>query len=288
MSNPPFHSHPSIATPHGFFTAQGGVSEGIYTSLNCGPGSDDNPDAVAENRRRVAQAMSFDAPQLCTLSQTHSATCLTIDAPIDRNNVPEADAMATNQPNLLLGILTADCGPVLFADEQAGVIGAAHAGWKGAVGGVLENTLQAMESLGANRSNITAILGPCIHQASYEVSEEFLTPFLKQDQGNEQFFTRHCEEKTKRMTKQSPASWNNSSETTPAAQDPRLRGDDNIRHFFNLPAYIRHCLQQSGLQRIEHIAIDTYPEENHCFSNRRRTHKSEPDYGRQISVIGMK
>ncbi len=231
---------------HGFFGRSGGVSEGIYASLNCGAGSDDAASNVAENKHRITQELG--AQQLCSLHQVHSADVVTVNAVFA--DKPKADAMVTNQPGIALGILTADCGPVLFADAQAGVIGAAHAGWKGAHGGVLENTVTAMEALGASRSNITAALGPTISQASYEVGEAFRANIVAEDETLHRFFT-----------------------------------DD---HYFNLPAYICHRLTRLGLARVEDLAIDTYANKQDYFSYRRKTHLDEPDYGRQISAIMIK
>lgn len=232
---------------HGFFGRKGGVSEGLYASLNCGAGSKDAPQSVAENKRRVREALG--AHQLVTLSQVHSADVMII-AERDALSGQSADALVTNQSGIALGILTADCGPVLFADSEAGVIGAAHAGWKGAAGGVLEHTVSAMESLGAQRGRIVAALGPTIAQASYEVGAEFKAGLLAKDAANERFF--------------------------------------NEALHFNLPAYICARLAQMGLASAEDLAIDTYSNEQDYFSYRRTTHQSEPDYGRQISCIMLK
>lgn len=233
---------------HGFFTRQGGVSEGLYASLNCGPGSQDTTEAVAENRRRVQAALG--ASHLQTLYQIHSAEVIRLTAPLAEK--PKADALVTNQPGLAIGILTADCGPVLFADEAAGVIGAAHAGWKGATGGVLQHTLDAMETLGAQRARIVAVLGPTIAQVSYEVGAEFYDMLCALDTANEAFF---------------------------------IASDTPARKRFDLPGYIRASLRQSGVTSVEDLAIDTYSNEAEYFSYRRTTHRSEPDYGRQISAI---
>lgn len=240
---------------HGFFTRLGGVSEGIYESLNCGPGSGDDPQAVTENRRRVMEELEAEEASLFTLSQIHSNKVVCVRVPWSDAARPQADAMVTNLPNHALGILTADCGPVLFADAKAGVIGAAHAGWKGSLGGVLENTIAAMEQLGATRAHIVAVLGPCIAKESYEVGSEFYENFMA------------------------------------------VRGDYHAHfsasakagHFyFDLSAFILEQLRESGLSQLSSLAMDTYTDETRFFSYRRSTHRGEPDYGRQISVVMLK
>lgn len=248
-------THPSLTLPgigHGFFGREGGVSEGIYAGLNCGVGSRDDAAHIAENRRRVAQHFGLPASQLSTLYQIHSAEVVTLLSPVDPANKPQADAMVTATPGIALGILTADCGPVLFADPVARVIGAAHAGWKGAVGGVLEATLRAMQSLGARTENIHAVLGPTIAQASYEVGAEFFDRFSTLEQEN--FFTR----------------------STRAGH-----------HYFDLPAYITTRLAAAGLAKVSNLAMDTCVREADFFSYRRTTLRGEPDYGRQVSVITL-
>lgn len=248
---------------HGFFTRKGGVSGGIYASLNGGPGSKDDPQAVAENRRRIVAELG--AAQLLSLHQIHSAEAITVREAFTQK--PQADAMVTDRPGLALGILSADCGPVLLADAQAGVIGAAHAGWKGATGGVLEETLTAMEALGAQRERIAAALGPTIAQASYEVSHDFFALLCKEDSENERFFA---------------------SLPSPLLNAPPERGrqrERSLSFHFDLPAYILHRLRRAGLQRLEDLAMDTYANEAEWFSYRRATHRGEPDYGRQISAI---
>lgn len=253
MNHPPFSTHDALAHPslaHGFFGRNGGVSTGLYASLNAGIGSRDEADHVRENRARITQAIAgFPHTPLLSLYQIHSPTVLTVDAPFTSDR-PQADALVTRTPNLALGILTADCGPVLFADAQAGVIGAAHAGWKGAHSGVLENTLAAMEALGAQRANIAAVLGPCIHQKSYEVGSEFLARFKPEEQKH--FF---------------------------------IAGAAPEKYFFDLPAYILARLRAAGLLRVAQIPHDTCVEEEAYFSYRRSTLRGEPDYGRQLSVI---
>jgi len=243
---------PGVA--HGFFGREGGVSTGIYESLNCGPGSKDVPESVAENRRRVAAALAPDI-KLLSLSQIHSSHVLTLPA-WGGEGRPEGDAMVTATPGLALGILTADCAPVLLADAKAMVIGAAHAGWKGALGqggqGVLEATLDAMEKLGASRGRISAVIGPCITQANYEVGFEFRDRFLELGLRNRRFFA-------------------------PSGKEGHYR--------FDLPGYVAHRLTAAGTGTVEMSGVCTYPPENGYFSFRRTTHAGEPDYGRQISAI---
>lgn len=235
---------------HGFFTREGGVSHGIYQSLNVGRGSDDVKAHVAENRRRVAEHLGVEPDRLATVHQVHSADVITLDAPFDDTS-PKADAMVTGKSGLALAVLTADCGPVLFADEKAQVIGAAHAGWRGALAGVLENTVAAMERLGARRSNITAVLGPAISPAHYEVGAEFYDTFTAASPACAQFFT------------------------------PSVK----TGHFmFSLQAFILERLRTSGV-KAEALALCTYADERRFFSYRRTTHRNEGDYGRQMSAI---
>lgn len=232
-----------------FFTREGGVSEGIYASLNCGAGSNDAPENVAENKRRVAGMFSQSPEHLCTLSQIHSPHALTLHAPIAPEHKPQADAMVTNQPNLVLGILTADCAPVLLRDEQAGVIGAAHAGWKGAFTGIIAHTVAAMEALGAKRENIEAIIGPCISGDSYEVGDDFKARFVEADIANEAFFKTYA------------------------------------KPHFNLGAYVASRFLLLGCPMPDLLGEDTVTQEDKYFSYRRKTLRHEPDYGRQISCI---
>jgi YfiH family protein len=239
-------SAPGIA--HGFFGRDGGISTGLYESLNCGPGSSDVAAAVTENRRLVASALARDA-RLVSLSQIHSAIVHTLPAGEER---PEGDAMVTATPGVALGILTADCAPVLLADPKAKVIGAAHAGWKGALSGVLEATLKAMENLGALRGRIGAAIGPCISQSNYEVSWEFRDRFLEQGLKHRRFF---------------------------------MPSDKEGHYRFDLAGYAAHRLTAAGVGSVETLAVCTYPPENGFFSFRRTTHAGEPDYGRQISAI---
>ena len=264
---------------HGFFTRQGGVSEGIYASLNCGPGSDDDSDAVRENRRRVMEALDAHESSLCTLYQIHSDKVVAVRAPWSDQTRPHADAMVSKTPKMLLGILTADCGPVLFADPKAKVVGAAHAGWRGATGGVLENTIDAMESFGAKRQHIIAVIGPTIAQANYEVGLEFYEMLIKLSSDNDRFFS---------PLPDLPSARRGSLNKSPSPPRGEGRGEGGSKYRFDLPAYIRHRLSQSGLTAIEDIAMDTYSNEAEFFSYRRTTHAQEPDYGRQISAIMIK
>ncbi|WP_322864935.1 peptidoglycan editing factor PgeF [Aquicoccus sp. G2-2] len=236
---------------HGFFTREGGSSSGIFEGLNCGTGSSDQAEAVAMNRARVARHMEVDEDHLITVHQVHSPDVVTLKAP--PQTALRADAMVTATPGLALGILTADCGPVLFADAEARVIGAAHAGWKGALGGVLEATLDAMEALGAKRSNIHAAIGPCISQRAYEVGPEFLDDFMIEDPQNSRFFTNGT-------------------------------GD---RYLFDLPSFALARLRAAGVADAQWTGHCTYSDPARFFSYRRTTHKGEADYGRLISVIRL-
>lgn len=256
---PPFIQSPVFGgLPHGFFGREGGVSTGQYASLNIGPGSDDVPESIAENRRRIREAIlpgcHLAGGDLVTLYQIHSADVVTVKAPIAHDTRPEADALVTKTPGLLLGILTADCVPVLFADLDAGVIGAAHAGWKGAINGVTDNTIAAMEALGADRRRIVAALGPCIARASYEVSDAFAIPFLEQNPAHEQFFN-----------------------------DARRTG----HLMFDIAGYVLARLGAAGIRKAEWVGADTCADEQRYFSYRRSTLRGEPGYGRQMSVIGL-
>ncbi len=236
---------------HGFFGRGGGVSTGIYKSLNCGPGSNDRRDAVISNRDTALGELAPNAA-LVTLHQVHSATVVTVSEPWAPREGPKADAMVTDQPEIALGILTADCAPVLFADARAKVIGAAHAGWKGALAGVTDATIVAMEALGADRSRIAAAIGPCISQQNYEVGPEFRDTFLAAGDENAQFFI----------------------------------ASDKAAHFrFDLESYVVHRLKAAGIGNIEPMSACTYARESEFFSFRRATHHSEPDYGREMSLI---
>lgn len=237
---------------HGFFTRGGGVSEGIYAGLNTGLGSNDDPANVLENRRRVAEHLGADHGSVITLYQVHGATALTVTAPQDRTNLPKADAVVSKTPGLAIGVLTADCTPVLFADPLAGVVAAAHAGWRGAVGGILEAAIAEMERQGARRENIRAAIGPTISSEIYEVGPEFEAEVLKLDPGNERFF--HAP---------SPGS----------------------RVHFDLPGYVTARLERAGLTNTHVCAPCTYRNESLFFSYRRSQVLKEGDYGRQISAI---
>jgi YfiH family protein len=238
---------------HGFLGRRGGVSAGDCAGLNVGWGSGDAREAIAENRRRAVGAVAPGAA-LVTLHQVHSGDALAVTASWPDDARPHADGMATDRPGLVLGILTADCAPILFADGQAGVIGAAHAGWKGARGGVVEATLRAMESLGADRARIAGAVGPCIARRSYEVDEAFLRRFAEVDPENERFFSD---------------------------------GARPDRRQFDLEGYVLSRLAAAGLTRIEALGEDTYSQPDRFFSYRRATHRGEPDYGRQISLIAL-
>ena len=235
---------------HGFFTRAGGVSEGVYSGLNVGLGSNDRPDHIAENRGRVAAWLGVPHEALATPHQVHSPDVIRVDQPFGPER-PKADAVVTDTPGVAIGVLTADCGPVLFADADAGVVGAAHAGWKGALGGVLENTIAAMEGLGAQRGRIVAVLGPSISGRHYEVGPEFVERFEAADPANERYFS-------------------------PSGKPGHA--------MFDLPAYTVERLATAGVDASD-IGLCTYAEEELFFSYRRTTHRGEPDYGRQISAI---
>ena len=249
----PFVTGPTLdGIAHGFFGRRGGVSAGDLASLNCGLGSGDDPALIAENRQRVAEAVLPHAT-LTGLYQVHGNRCVIVDSETDLAARPEADALATRTPGILLGILTADCVPVLFADREVGVVGAAHAGWKGAIAGVTDATLDAMESLGARRANIAVAIGPCIARASYEVDEAFVARFVSDDPANEHFF---------------------------AAGKPG-------HAMFDIAAYVAARLAAAGVTRIAIGGQDTYAQAQDYFSYRRACHKGEDTYGRQLSVIGL-
>lgn len=236
---------------HGFFGRKGGVSTGLYASLNCGRGSADDPDAIAQNREIVRKAMG--GTDLLSLYQIHSPKCITIASANDAPIGTQADAMATDKPGIVLGVLTADCGPVLFKGEgpKGPVIGAAHSGWGGAVKGVLESTIWEMVKLGAKPETIQAAIGPCIRQQSYEVTQGFEDPFIKDAAESARFFQPAGPGKSK----------------------------------FDLAGYISFRLNRAGITRIVDCAVDTYGDESDYFSYRRMTHRAEPGYGRQISAI---
>ncbi|MFA5591900.1 MAG: peptidoglycan editing factor PgeF [Micavibrio sp.] len=241
---------------YGFYGRQGGVSGGLYGSLNCGPGSHDVPEHVAQNRLIVARHLCGKDAALSTLHQCHSDTCLIVTEPFPpQHERPQGDALVTDRAGVPIGVLTADCGPVLFAGRKADgapVIGAAHAGWGGALGGVLESTLQMMHALGALEDSIRACVGPCILQGSYEVSESFARPFLIKHEEAERFF---------------------------------MAGHKAGHLMFDLPGYIALRLAYAGVRQVSLTGIDTYTNEETLFSYRRATHRGEADYGRQISAI---
>jgi YfiH family protein len=237
------------AVPHGFFTRKGGASSGVYTGLNCGFGSSDQHEIVAINRDRVADAMGVAPDHMMGVHQFHSADVVTVtQATTDK---PKADALVTNVPGLALSVLTADCQPVLFADPVAGVVGAAHAGWQGALNGVLEATLEAMEALGADRANTKAVIGPSISQTAYEVGPAFMDTFLAEDQMYARFFAQGNGDKMQ----------------------------------FDLPAFGLMRLRGAGIGEAAWTRHCTYADENRFYSYRRTTHRREADYGRLISVI---
>ena len=238
--------------PHGFLGRRGGVSEGLCAGLNAGYGSGDDPELIAQNRRLALEAVAPGA-RLVTLYQVHSAQAVTVAEPWDDAGRPRADAMVTDRPGLALGILTADCTPVLLADRAAGVIGAAHAGWKGAFGGVIEATLAAMERLGARRQDVIAAVGPTIGRRSYEVDQGFFDRFTAADEDKDLFFT-----------------------------------DGRPGHYqFDIEGYVLARLAAAGVRRIEALGLDTYADADRFYSFRRATHRGEPDYGRQLSIIAL-
>lgn len=238
---------------HGFLGRRGGVSQGVVAGLNVGYGADDDLAAVRENRARAAAAV-LPGARLVAVHQVHSPHCVTVTEPWDDDSRPHADALVTDRPGLLLGVVTADCAPVLLADPEAGVIGAAHAGWKGALGGVTDATLAAMEALGARRKRIAAVVGPCIAQPSYEVGRGFADTFVAADPANARFFAF---------------------------------GRDDEHRQFDLPGYVAARLAAAGCGAVAALARDTYSDEQAFYSFRRATHRGEPNYGRQFSLIGL-
>jgi YfiH family protein len=230
---------------HGFFTREGGCSQGIYSGLNCGYDSDDATDSVRQNRTRAMEKLGTEGVVLNTVHQIHSPNVVEVTDPWKAAQAPKADGMA-------LGILTADCAPVLFADANARVIGAAHAGWRGAKEGVLGATVSAMVELGADINNIQAAVGPCIQQQSYEVGPEFHSGFVDEESGSARFFVASAREG---------------------------------RFMFDLAGYVEHQLRSLGLERVDVVDVDTYTDEDRFFSYRRATHRGEPDYGRGLSAI---
>jgi YfiH family protein len=239
---------------HGFFTRSGGVSQGVYATLNGGIGSKDMPEHVSENRARMAKALGVRPDNFVSTYQIHSPDVVTVERPWPHDQRPRADAMVTKVRGIALGISTADCGPVLFADAQAQVIGAAHAGWRGALSGVLEETIAAMEELGANRARIVAALGPMIRQQNYEVGPEFMMRFRETDEANAKFFVP----------------------------------SERLGHaMFDLAGYAAARLAHAGVGRIEDLELCTYAEPERFFSYRRMTKLGEADYGRHINAIAL-
>jgi len=237
---------------HGFFTRLGGVSEGLYASLNCGPGSRDAAANVTENRGRIATLLGVEPGQLVTVFQKHSNTAAVAKKPWNADKAPEADAVVTAIPGLAVGILTADCAPVLLCDPQARVIGAAHAGWRGALSGIVEATVEAMTGLGAEPRRIRAAIGPAISQGAYEVGEDYKAQFLAQEPESEAFFV-----------------------TDEGSGEPH----------FDLPGYVAERLARTGVGETLDLGLCTYYDETRLFSYRRSQHHGEDDYGRQISAI---
>jgi len=239
---------------HGFFTRQGGHSMGIFDSLNCGMGSGDDKDTVTRNRAVVAEKLGVAPDRLLSAWQIHSSDAAIVSGPWEGEERPRVDALVTKTPGVALGVLTADCGPVLFADPHAKVIGAAHAGWKGALTGVTTRTLAVMEEQGADRANVTAVLGPMISKAAYEVGPEFPARFTDADPASARYFT----------------------------PSPRAG------HFmFDLPAYLENRLRAEGVGTVVNLSLCTFTDERRFFSYRRATHRNETDYGRLISAIAL-
>lgn len=251
VSSPLLDAVPGLR--HAFFTRAGGVSQGIHAGLNGGVGSQDDPGHVAENRRRMASQLGVGPDRFLTAYQVHSPDVAVAETPWDVAGRPKADAIVTRVPDLAIGVTAADCGPVLFADPQARVIGAAHAGWKGALTGVLEATLSAMEALGADRGAVVAAIGPLIRQPSYEVGPEFVARFCEADAANQRFFRA-------------------------AARPGHAQ--------FDLAGFIRMRLERAGVLLIDDCGLDTYPDER-FYSYRRSVHRGEPDYGRHVHAIAL-
>lgn len=239
---------------HGFFTREGGHSTGLFSSLNCGMGSGDDREAVLKNRAAVADRLAVTPDRLLSVWQVHSADAILVEGPWAEEGRPRADAMVTRTRGVALGVLTADCGPVLFADAEAGVIGAAHAGWKGALTGITTRTLDLMEAQGADRRRITAVIGPMISRAAYEVGPEFPSRFTEQDPANIRYFT-------------------------PSARPGHA--------MFDLPAYLAGRLRAEGAGQVIDLSLCTFSDERRFFSYRRATHRQEKDYGRLISAIAL-
>jgi len=249
MGLKPVTSTHLLSASHGFFTRHGGVSTGVFASLNCGFGSPESRDIIAENRARIAAHVGASPDQLYSVTQTHSADVLTINSPEDYADGIKADAMVSSTKGMALGVLTADCAPVLFHDPEAGIIGAAHAGWRGAFGGVLEATLEAMRALGA--SNINAVIGPCISQKNYEVGPEFFETFFDENPAYSRFFTNAPQEK----------------------------------YLFDLPSFTLHRLREAGVAEADWTGHCTYAAPEDFYSYRYSQHNNLPSYGRMLSVI---
>jgi YfiH family protein len=243
---------PGIA--HGFFTRAGGHSTGLFTSLNCGMGSGDDPELVAKNRAVVARALGVADGEIATAHQVHSAEAIEVTEGWPPDSRPRLDGLVTRTRGLAIGVLTADCGPVLFADAEAGLVGACHAGWKGARAGIAEATIALMEKLGGKRERIVAVLGPTIAAASYEVGPDFRQLFLDQSEAHARFFKPSVKEG---------------------------------HHMFDLPGYLMLCLKQAGVGTARSLGLDTYADEAQFFSYRRATHRGEKDYGRLMSAIAL-
>lgn len=258
ITPPPCVTHPALAAPelvHGFFGREGGVSNGTYASLNCGPGSGDDVKAVLENQQRLCTAIGMAQEKLLYCKQVHSPKVVTVTSSWTYQDRPEADALVTQEKGIILGVLTADCAPVLFLDSRAGVIGAAHAGWKGALAGITDATLDAMQALGAKTSYICAVIGPCIQQNSYEVGPEFLEAFLKTGEHTRVFFK----------------------------EAPRMG------HFlFDLPAYVLARLKAAGVNAAYSLGLDTMSDAKRYFSYRRTTLRKEAKNGVQMAIIGLR
>lgn len=250
LQAPSLSARPGIR--HAFFTRAGGVSQNIYATLNGGVGSQDDPARVSENRARMARRLGVEPAHLVTAYQVHSAVAVIADAPWEAPARPRADAIVTRVPGLAIGVTTADCGPVLFADATARVIGASHAGWRGALSGILESTLEAMQSLGADRARIVAALGPMIRQPNYEVGGDLADTFAAADRESAAFFR------------------------------PGARAGHSL---FDLPGYIAMRLRRAGVRQIEDLGHCTYADPERFFSYRRSQHRAEPDYGRHVNAI---
>ena len=242
---------------HGFFTRRGGVSGGIYASLNCGPGSADDSGHVSENRARVMRALGYPAgaaKELHTLAQIHSARVVTLRQALPGGQYPRADALVTDVPGLVIGVLAADCVPVLFTDTAGTVVAAAHAGWKGALHGIVAATVAAMGEMGAPAQRLLACVGPCIQQQSYEVGAALRRRFIDADAGNSAYF---------------------------------LDSERGGHFMFDLAGYVAHRVEAAGVAGVERLELDTYTLEREFFSYRRATHREESDYGRQVSAIAL-